>query len=76
MPLYEYACKDCGSKYEIFHIGREVVDDVVCPSCESKNYKRLMSVSNVGKISAGPSSASNDIPSCASGCCGGACGLE
>ncbi len=76
MPTYEYACKDCGSNYEIFHLVREVQSDVVCPLCRSKNYKRLMSLTNVGKNNAGSGPASRKLPPCASGCCGGTCGLE
>jgi len=77
MPVYEYRCKDCGGQYEVFHIGREIVDDVVCPACQSKSHTRLMSVSNVGAISSGPAHSHHAAPpACAGGCCGGACDLD
>ncbi len=76
MPMYEYNCKDCNTTYEILHMGPEVVDDVVCPNCQSKNHKRLMSVTNVGAMGSTGPAASGSIPSCAGGCCGGACGLD
>lgn len=75
MPIYDYQCKDCGKTYDVYHKVREVVDDVVCPSCESKNHTRLISAPNV---SIGGSSSSADYaPSCTTGgCCGGACDVN
>ena len=31
MPIYEYSCEDCGTKFE--KLVRRQGDDVVCPSC-------------------------------------------
>lgn len=75
MPIYDYKCNECGKTYDVFHKVREVVDDVVCPSCESKNHTRLLSAPNV---SMGSSSSSADFPSScpAGGCCGGACEMN
>jgi putative FmdB family regulatory protein len=77
MPTYDYRCNDCGSTYDVFHKVREVVEDVVCPSCESARHTRLLSAPNVavgGKTGMDLSSA----PSCEAtgGCCGGACDVN
>lgn len=32
MPIYEYACADCGTKFE--KLVRRTGDDVECPSCQ------------------------------------------
>jgi putative FmdB family regulatory protein len=72
MPIYDYKCDDCGKTYDVFHKVREVIDDVVCPSCESKEHTRLLSAPNV---SVGGSPSNGFAPSCSigGGCCGGAC---
>jgi putative FmdB family regulatory protein len=70
MPIYDYKCNDCGRTYDVFHKVREVVDDVVCPSCESKKHTRLLSAPNVSMAG---SSTPDFAPSCSTGggCCGG-----
>lgn len=69
MAVYEYRCQDCGNLYDILHLGKENAERIVCPECESRNYKKLLSVFN----SASRSSSSNTeaaVPSCPSGACG------
>ena len=75
MPIYDYQCNDCGKTYDVYHKVREVVEDIVCPSCESRNHTRLISAPNV---SMGNNSSSSDFaPSCPTGgCCGGACDVN
>jgi putative FmdB family regulatory protein len=78
MPIYDYRCNDCGTVYDVFHKVREVIEDVVCPSCRSTNHTRLLSAPNVtmGAASTTVSSDYSDT-SCATGsCCGGACGVD
>ncbi len=80
MPIYDYLCTDCNATYDIFHKVREVPDDVVCPSCGSKNHKRLISAPN---FTLG-SKAAPSCPAGVSGCPGsqdgecatGSCGLS
>ena len=72
MPVYEYKCAACGTPYEVFHKGREVMEDVVCPSCNSTDHRKLMSAPVVSTTTR----AANDS-SCGSGeCCGGTCGMN
>ena len=75
MPIYDYRCKACGTTYDVFHKVREVVDDVVCPSCGSADHARLLSAPNVA---IGTRSSASTSPGCSEegGCCGGACGLN
>jgi putative FmdB family regulatory protein len=75
MPIYDYRCTDCGSTYDIYHKTREVIEDVVCPSCHSAKHTRLMSVPAAAVMNGGTSSSFSSAPSCESGggCCGGAC---
>jgi putative FmdB family regulatory protein len=77
MPVYDYRCTDCDRTYDVFHKGREVAEDVVCPSCGSLHHKKLMSVPIVSIAS---TSSGSDCPAGCSGenggCCGGSCGLN
>lgn len=44
MPIYEYACPDCGHKFELI---QKFSDDPAseCPSCKGQNVKKLISLS-------------------------------
>jgi len=44
MPIYEYECLDCGDKFEDFRSFGERDREIKCPSCGSKNTKRVVSV--------------------------------
>ena len=41
MPIYEYACGDCGHKFEALVRSTTVPE---CPSCQSKELEKLLSV--------------------------------
>ncbi|MDQ2714843.1 MAG: zinc ribbon domain-containing protein [Chloroflexota bacterium] len=43
MPLYEYHCSNCKSKFELL-VSHEHADDVVCTKCHSQKVRRLLSV--------------------------------
>jgi putative FmdB family regulatory protein len=60
MPLYEYKCNDCDTKFE--ELTMRSSDVVTCPKCESENVTRLLSTF----ASSGGSSKSS-APSCGSG---------
>ena len=44
MPIYEYRCEDCGERFEVLTltIGQKP-PDLLCPECESRELKRLIS---------------------------------
>lgn len=73
MPIFEYKCKDCGHKYDIFHKSSSNPEEVVCPECESKNSKKLLS--SFSSSMNGSSSSGNSFPS-GGGCANGMCGLN
>jgi putative FmdB family regulatory protein len=75
MPVYEYRCVSCGTTYDVFHRGREAAEDIVCPSCQSTQYKKLMSAPAVATKQSAPAAPSCD--SGGGGCCGGGmCGMN
>jgi putative FmdB family regulatory protein len=43
MPVYEYACKKCGTTFEITAHWDERDDKAVCPKCRSKNVEAKFS---------------------------------
>ncbi|RCK77611.1 MAG: hypothetical protein IGBAC_1920 [Ignavibacteriae bacterium] len=79
MPTFDYHCKDCNSNYEIFHKGKENLQEVICPRCGSRNSVKLFSAPmlNIGKIetSGNCDSCSDNAPSYG-GCASGLCGID
>jgi putative FmdB family regulatory protein len=63
MPLFEYACRACGQKFEFLTRAGETPS---CPSCAGVELEKQLSVFAVGA----PSSAATPLPSS-----GGACGM-
>jgi putative FmdB family regulatory protein len=41
MPLFEYTCQDCGSRFE--KLVRKTGDEVACPSCGTARVARELS---------------------------------
>jgi len=76
MPIYEYACESCGSKFEKLVRRSEDVLDSGCPSCGQKHLKQEYSTfaarGSVGEEVSGPS----EMGGCPSGMCStpGLCG--
>ena len=74
MPVFEYRCLSCNTKYEIFHYTKEKEEDIICPKCKSNKYEKLLSTfsSNISS-----SNNTNEIPSACQSCCqGNSCGLN
>ena len=49
VPIYEYACRSCGHRFEELvgsHVGVEAAE-VACPDCGSARTERLLSTSYV-----------------------------
>jgi len=40
MPIYDYACRQCGQKFELLVLKATVE---ACPSCQSQDLERLLS---------------------------------
>ncbi len=75
MPLYEYICLDCKTRFDALRPMKEADTPIHCTNCESDHTSRLISLFNAqsgGKVVAGSSSAA--CPSCSSRSCS-TCGL-
>jgi len=65
MPIYEFACQACATRFETLVMGDK--DDVRCPACRSDKLEKLISAHHVGR-------SSPDLPPCETPACGaGAC---
>jgi putative FmdB family regulatory protein len=76
MPLYEYYCSDCRSKFELL-VSHQHADDVVCMKCQSEKVRRLLSVFAMPHGGDGEATDYDEMPSmggCA--CGGGSCGCN
>ena len=70
MPIYEYRCDDCGTKFEKLVRRSTDADAVECPSCGEKHLTQEMSTF-AAQVGSGGKSA--EMPSCPSGRCSSYC---
>lgn len=79
MPIYEFACAECGNRFEALVFSADKVKDLTCAKCGSASIEKQMSTfaPSVGSSgSAVPSCEftggcrTPNMPGCASGMCG------
>jgi putative FmdB family regulatory protein len=72
MPIFEYLCDDCGTKFEKL-VRNGASNDVLCPSCGQSHVTTQLSTfaAHAHGSSRGSSHGSSQetLPSCASGMC-------
>jgi putative FmdB family regulatory protein len=82
VPIYEYACPGCGSRFE--KLVRRFSEAVSCPACARADVEKQLSVFAVGAAAPAPAAfAGCGAGACAAGeggcaaspCGDGACGL-
>jgi len=72
MPIYEYVCEECDTRFEKIVINKQ--QEIACPKCASRKAAIQLSV-----FSSAGNGASAKAPSGSSGggsCCGGGCGCH
>jgi len=76
MPIYEYSCQDCGTKFEKLVRRTAEASDLACPSCGEKRLQQELST--FAAHASNGSSKSADMPTCPSGQCSnpGMCGMN
>jgi putative FmdB family regulatory protein len=70
VPIYEYACSDCGARFERYQ--RSWAEAARCPGCQSAAVERLLS-----SFALAGTRASDDrggAGGAGGACCGGSCG--
>jgi putative FmdB family regulatory protein len=74
MPIYEYLCDDCDTRFERIVINKQ--QEISCPKCASKKATIQLSVFATANGSSNGSSAKLPSSSSGGGCCGGGCGCH
>ena len=74
MPIYEYSCEDCGTKFE--KLIRRTGEEVMCPSCGQNHLKPQLST--FAAHANGTTKRSSEMPQCPGGMCQnpGMCGMN
>jgi putative FmdB family regulatory protein len=80
MPIYEYKCSECNTKFEILHKSTSIQDVIRCPACDSTENKKLFSsfssqINNDVNLSAG-SCVKGSCRLSDNGCSSGLCGMN
>jgi putative FmdB family regulatory protein len=71
MPVYEYYCSKCNTKFDALRGMKEADEPIRCATCESPRTARVLSVFFAAKSDGG---ASQPLGGMGGGCaCGGAC---
>lgn len=76
MPVYEYACEDCGAQFEVLRPMKDADAPIGCIKCQGRHTGRRLSVfyaQSGGRTVAG--TGGNSCGSCSGGSCG-SCGLN
>jgi putative FmdB family regulatory protein len=64
MPIYEYSCEDCGTKFEKLVRRASDAPGIECPSCGKTHLRQELSTF---AAHAGGGSKPADVPMCPSG---------
>lgn len=70
MPIYEYDCQNCGTRFDTLRSFAQADLPMACSVCQSSNTKRALSLFNAsseGRVIAGKSGC-GDCSSASSGC--------
>ena len=82
MPIFEYQCEECKTRFDVLHKSSLHLEEVSCPKCNSKQNKKLLSTFSASMGSESSYSGSScvsgncDAPSSTGGCVNGMCGLN
>lgn len=67
MPVFEYKCKQCGSRFE--KLVRSSDERLACPSCDSEDLTKLFSTFAAHGTESGSGGGSGSCTSCSGGHC-------
>ena len=68
MPIYEYICEDCQTRFEKIVLNKQ--QEIACPKCAGKRNAIQLSVFSAGN---GSPAKSSGFSGGSGGCCGGSC---
>ena len=71
MPIFEFKCTACEEFFEIIVMGSDD-KEVACPKCQSREFERVVSVSNFA-MGSGTKTSSQGVQTQERNCSGGSC---
>ena len=75
MPVYEYFCRTCNTRYDKLRPLRDADAPVACPTCNEENSVRALSLFITVSSTSNSRTAPRESYASGGGCaCGGACG--
>ncbi len=75
MPVYEYFCRTCNTRYDKLRPLRDADAPIACPTCQEQNSVRTLSLFVTVSGTAEARTVARDSYASSGGCaCGGACG--
>jgi putative FmdB family regulatory protein len=76
MPIYEYQCQDCNTRFEKLVRRASETAELNCPSCGQKHVSQQYSTFSAH--ASGPAPSRSEAPSCPGGMCRtpGICGMN
>jgi len=66
MPIYEYRCDDCETKFDVLRSMSQADDPIACAQCEGMNTRRALSL--FAAISKGKGGETRSIAGTGSSC--------
>jgi len=74
MPLYEYKCFDCETRFDALRAMSNADASIACPKCDSENTRRMISlfsaIGSEGVIAGAGASCGSCAPSASCATCG------
>ena len=76
MPIYEYQCQDCNTRFEKLVRRASETAELNCPSCGQKHISQQYSTFSAH--AGGPAASRSEAPACPGGMCRtpGICGMN
>jgi putative FmdB family regulatory protein len=70
MPIYEYKCSDCGTKFDVIRLIKDADAPINCQTCNGLNTSRSISLFYA---QSGERIVAGDVSRGCSNCSGGSC---
>lgn len=67
MPIYAYRCRRCGTEFEKLVLSAAGADRAICPSCQSEEVERQLTLFGLGSRPGTLSTESRCAPSSGGG---------
>jgi len=71
MPIYEYICEDCQTRFEKIVFNK--TQEISCPKCAGKRNAIQLSVFSAANGNGASAKSSGGFSNGGGGCCGGGC---